>query len=512
MSGDGLILLLALPVMVGAAAVIGTGIVGYGAIRAIGMAGKAAYNYAKKKKQEQEDAIRNSGILQGINRLHADMGSTFTSLDAMGDQTFENITEIQQSSFEELEKLVQAGNVEAVQDFMRSAGKFQAAMQKKIDEEQKNFERNYTAKADQAILKMRTESEERTRDLTKKIKAVENDLDAMEELYRTEAKKAIEEAESLLDALVQVFEMEHLAPGLYENLSNQLNDCRDLYEKGIYESALASAVDLKMVLGEKAFDLKKADIEWNNAYMSALQAAELMKNYLESQQCFSEEAGKYMQEHYDITLPEELKEEELAEFADLTEDGKNMFVQLSEQAGKILKMLDGTAGKNMSAKQLEKQADWLLEAGMPAAYQTVNNAILNMSNSFYRAGKAQKFAAFLKTKELTVHAIGYRDEDNRTSPIDIIVRNPFTGERVVYSLAKQQQGQSPAQVTIEYRMAGKIGPAGEEHEIGEARNKYYQGLISEFYGEKLNINCKASTIGHVAANIPEEIREKLPKV
>ena len=51
MSGDGLILLLALPVMVGAAAVIGTGIVGYGAIRAIGMAGKAAYNYAKKKKQ-----------------------------------------------------------------------------------------------------------------------------------------------------------------------------------------------------------------------------------------------------------------------------------------------------------------------------------------------------------------------------------------------------------------------------------------------------------------------------
>ena len=105
MSGVGFGYILAAPIVIGGAAVAGTGMAAYGVAKAGVHAGKAVYSYYKKKEEEREE-IKRSGIRSDLGLLHAGVEETFASMDRMERQLSQDMEKEMLSRNDELQEVL----------------------------------------------------------------------------------------------------------------------------------------------------------------------------------------------------------------------------------------------------------------------------------------------------------------------------------------------------------------------------------------------------------------------
>ena len=289
-------------------------------------------------------------------------------------------------------------------------------------------------------------------------------------------------------------------PEIRESMARQFHAAADMYNNKNYEGAIATAATLQMDVGEKVYELEKADIDWDISYQAALSAVDMVKNYLEAQQCFNEEAAEEIKKITGIEIPEELYDEEIADYCNKDVQGRNIYQKLLSDAKTLAEEFANGSIKNRSERELRELTEQVYTVMYPEAMRTVQDGIMNMSNVFYRVQKANEFKDYLESKDFDVR-LYFEDEDDMTSDIGIAVYNSATREKVVYTLSKQRPGESPNQVNIVYQLA-----VGDES--NEARNQYYQKIIADFTGAEQML-CNQNTIGQTAANLTEEAKRQL---
>lgn len=499
MSGEGLGYLFALPIIIGGAAIAGVGLAAYGIAKAGVYAGKTAYDYYKKKEQEREEILK-SGIRSDLGMLHADVESALADMNDMGNKLYQDMEKEMFAKNSEMLEILHQADAEEYQKYLSGLQETQKDTFQKMKKLQDRFDHEYAQKVRTELTVIQENVNTHAENILDQIKNFQESDEKKEQFAADLAKKYLDETGKILKALVNGFDTRRLLPGIRDSLTKQMNDAIALYNKQNYEGAVAAAQTLQMDIGEKVYELEKAEIDWDTAYQAALSAVEMARIYLESQTCFDENAAEEIKKVTGVEIPEDLYDEELADYADRDADGRNTFLEIRYKIQELSKALRDEASKNMNVQELRELTEHILTSEYPQAMQTVQNAVMNMSNVFYRVQKANEFRDFLESKDFDVRLF-FEDEDDLTSDIGLAVYNRPAREKVVYTLSKQKPGENPNQVNIVYQLA-------EGDEKNQARNQYYQDMIKDFTGAEI-MTCNQATIGQTASDLTETAKEEL---
>jgi len=499
MSGEGIGYIIAAPIVLGAVAIAGVGYAAYGMGKVVWNLGSLGLEYAKNKKK-QKDTKLNDELMQDLEKINSGLKKSLQQLNAVEEQAFEEmVTTIKQQNSVLLQQLQEADG-EAYQESLKQMQQVQQQVYRIIEEKSQEIEKTYAVQIEHAMTQVRKETEEKFQRLSNELAAFESAGEKRKEKAKEIAAEYIEESQKAYEACLKGFDIEAKDMRLANSLLEQLNAAKGQFQQGAYEAAIATAKSLQMAICEAVYDMEQKDLQWDNAYKMALTAAEMVTTYLENQSGFSKEAFESIKDQ-GIELPEELLGQQIAWYAGMENDENRYLIQ-KRKAERILEQLKQTTRKDCSVRELQQMAKALYEEEYPYACQLVNDSIMNMSNTYYRAEKANDFMDFLEEKGLELWEVEYVEEGDTcpdyTCPMEIVVRNPATREIVIYSLEKQKEGESPAKVEITYQLA-----KGEEQD--ESRNQYYQNLIGEFLGVKMH--CKQGTTGQTSQNISPQAQK-----
>lgn len=499
MSGEGVGYLFALPIVIGGVAIAGAGLAAYGAVKAGAYIGKAAYSYYNKKKEERQEIIE-SGVRSELSKIHTEVEESLSIMNEMGQSLYQNIEKEMAAKNQELLDILKQADAEVYQDHLANMHNIQQDTTRKIEQLRKKFDREYAEKVETELLKVKQNTDQKMKCVLEQIKGIQESEERKEQITAEIARQYLDETKKILEALLNGFDVNRLIPEIRESMARQFHAAADMYNNKNYEGAIATAATLQMDVGEKVYELEKADIDWDISYQAALSAVDMVKNYLEAQQCFNEEAAEEIKKITGIEIPEELYDEEIADYCNKDVQGRNIYQKLLSDAKTLAEELANGSIKNRSERELRELTEQVYTVMYPEAMRTVQDGIMNMSNVFYRVQKANEFKDYLESKDFDVR-LYFEDEDDMTSDIGIAVYNSATREKVVYTLSKQRPGESPNQVNIVYQLA-----AGDES--NEARNQYYQKIIADFTGAEQML-CNQNTIGQTAANLTEEAKRQL---
>ena len=499
MSGEGAGYLLALPIAIGAVAVAGAGLAAYGVAKAGVFVGKSAYSYYRKKEEERQ-AIVESGVRSQLGTLHADVEATFAAMNQQGQQLYQEMEKEMAAQNRQMQEVLERMDLEEYQHYLSDMKKTQKEIYQKMETMHRKFDQEYAQKAEADLKEVQRNVNKNAQEVLEQIKEFQGSAQKKEAFAQDLAQKYIRQTRELLEALAGGFGDSYLKAAVQNTLERQLKDAVDMYNLQNYEGAIATAQTLQMNIGEKMYELEKEDIDWSVSYQAALTAADMVKEYLESQSSFSDEAAEEMKKMTGVEIPEELYDEEIADYADREADGTNRYLKILKAVQNIRKELDSDTVRERSSQELRKLTEQIYTVLYPQSMQIVQDAVMNMSNVFYRVEKANEFEDYLKSKDLQVRLF-FEDEDDLTSDIGIAVYNDITGEKVVYTLAKQKNGENPQKVNIVYQLA-----QGDEQ--NESRNRYYQDLIKDFTGAQ-QMACTHGTVGKTASNLTQKAKEQL---
>jgi len=489
MSGEASGLLVAAPIL----AVVGVGYAAYGIGKVVWKLGTAGVEYAQNRREEKEARLE-SEILNDLETINIGMKDSLKMLDAMSDTVFATMDSAVKQQNQCLLEMLTDGDGEAYQDALMQMQDVSNQVYRQIEQQKTEFKKKYEKQVKNEIQKMHVQTRDRMQKVEDILNGLENDTVKKREKARKIALQYIEESNRAYEALQNGFHVGEKDFRIDRSLQKQLEIAKAQFKNENYEAAIATAKDFQMAVVQAVYDLEKKELVLDHAYRMALEAANMVHTYLENQSCFNKEAIDNLADQ-GIEVPEELLDVELACYADRTADGCNCFLEQKIWIAEILKQLEGDDKHKISVFQLEQLTEEIYTNAYPQALRQVNDAVMNLSNVYYRSQKAGEFMDFLEGKGLDIYEVDYVDEEeipDYTRPIEIVVKNSVYDEVIVYSFKKQQQGQSPAQVNIEYHLK-----RGDEHD--ENRNQYYQRLIREFLG--VEIECNTGTVGNLSQHI-----------
>lgn len=502
MSGEssGLILapfaLAALPLVLGGLAIAGVATV---AVRA----GKAAVQYEKEQRRHRE-VIRQSNVANSIGDFRRTMQNDMneqTRLNVEASNRMMLDLELQRNT---MQKVAEQHDTQAYQEYVQNLKTTHTQIMQNISNVQNDFNTLYRQKITESMGLVSGKINEQYSTYMNELQQLQTDIVGKNRKAQEIANIYIEEARTLLLSLTDDFEGNKFSVRQLSTLNEQFNQAVSQYNKGRYESAVASAKDVAVNTLEEIYEADACKQEWDNYYKLALVLTEEIKAYIESQGAITAEAKEYAERISGKQLEEEIVGTKISDYTDKNQKGQTRYDFLLHKANGAHLALRKPEAQQLTIEQLKEYVNFLNNDLYPNIATCINKGITNMNNAFSRQNIGEEIINFFEEHNFMFNGYAY-DNDCHDKALHIGLENDATGEELIITLAPELLSGGDIQTHVDIKQI-------EGDEANEDRKAYYRQCVAEVVKgnnpyAKVDIKCKQETKNKLSADT--ETKQKL---
>ena len=510
MSGEagGLILL---PLALASFPALLGGLLVVGAVSAAASAVSAGVNHSRRRAEErqaqqqawerrkaQEQQRRDEQMRQQELRsssVNADLTGIRTQMHASMDEQSRLYSEAEQQMFRELEaqrselqRTASQSAPELYRNYIQSMQQTRAQMMNKVKEVRTARDNAYREKISASMADITAKMNRQYSANMGEIEKLKADAARKEELAKETADLYLTEAQNVISALSSDHNGRKLMPRQVKILTEQYNQAVDLYRKGKYESAIASAKDVTVGALEETFEADMKQQEWDSAYSLALALSEEVKAFLTSQETISAEAKQYAEQNSGKTFEDEIVGMRIASYTGKLPNGHTRYDELYQRVSEMYDKLHDRSVE-LTTEELSEYADMLNNELYPAAAKCVSDGIMNMNNAFSRQNMSEEIIDFFEEHNFEFSGYAYENGEHDKA-LHIGLENEETGEELIVTLAPELVN-GDVQTRVDLKQI-----AGEEQ--NEERRAYYRQCVEDVVKgsnpyAKVDIKCNKAT-------------------
>ena len=443
----------------------------------------------RREQQMQQQALRGSAInadISGIrDSMYASMNEQYRLNGEAEQQMFREI-DAQRS---ELQRVASQSDPEGYRSYIASMQRSRIEMMKRVDEAREQRGKAYREKISAEMADITAKMNRQYSANMSEIEKLKSDAARREELAKETADLYLTEAQNVISALATDHNGRKFSPRQVRTLTDQYNQAVELYRKGRYESAVASAKDVTVGALEETFEADAKQQEWDSAYSLALALSEEVKAFLTSQETISADVKHYAEQNSGKTFEDEIVGMRVADYTGKTVNGTTRYQELYDRVCQVYDTLHGDVS-SMPAEELADYAEMLNNELYPACAECINRGILNMNNAFSRQNMSEEIIDFFEEHNFEFSGYAY-ENDEHDKALHIGLSNEETGEELIVTLAPELVGNGDVQTRVDLKQI-----AGEEQ--NEERRAYYRECIEEVVKgsnpyAQVDIKCNKAT-------------------
>lgn len=376
----------------------------------------------------------------------------------------------------------------------------------RITEHQEKVNREYRNKISESMVQITSELNEKHKQYLTELTSLKDNIQAKNEKASEIAKSYINEAQTTIKSLIEDFEGEKYVRRELIALNNQMNKAIEQYNKGYYETAVATSKDVLIGTVEEIYHADEMKQEWENYYKTALVLSTELMTFIETQEIITQEVFNSIKSEQNIELNEEIIGTRIADYTGKNSQGTTKYDYIKQKAKEIDDMLKSDDAKNLSTQQLKQYTDYINTVLYPQAACCITQGILNMDNAYSRQNMSDDIVEFFEEHDFNFKEYTY-DENRHDKPLHLYFTNDTTGEELVISLSPQALENGEVQTRVELEQV-------KGDETNEERKAYYRECINQVIthknpGSSVNIQCDKSTVNKLSNGSQAEKRRKL---
>ncbi len=452
----------------------------------------------------QRPPVNTRGVENKIGSFRSEMQESMNRQAERNAQTFDTMMGELNVQRNELQKIAQQNDVMAYQEYLGKIKDSRSASMKRIYQAQNDFNLGYRKEIADTMANVTENINRQYAKNMGELQQLQADLSAKEQKAKEFAKSYIEEAKALLKSLADDFEGEKYSSRQMVSLNSQLNQAIDLYNKGRYESALASGKDVAVNTLEEIFEADAKKQEWENYYGLALVLSQEVKNFTEAQGTISQEAKDYAEKAAGKPISNDIVGVRIADYTDKNAKGQTRYDYLMNKVNELYNALRAENADRLTTQQLKECIDFLNNELYPQASNCINKGIINMNNAFSRQNMSEEIIDFFEEHNFLFNGYAY-DNDCHDKALHIGLANESTGEELIVTLAPEVMQDGDIQTKVELKQI-------KGDEANEERKAYYRECIENVVKgsnpyASVDIQCNAATRNQLSADT--ETKKKL---
>ena len=523
-----------MPLLLGGLAVAGVAYAAIGVARAINNRNQQAErnNYYQQQNQRIQNNIQaQQGYYQGYNEpartippaqpiqrpqintsvaesrigsFRDEMYNSMNEQSRLNAQAFDSMMSELSVQREELQKIAEQNDVAAYQEYLKKLKESREHSMQNIYKAQNDFNNGYKKNIAETMANVTASINEKYAGYMSELEQLKADIQAKDEKAKEIAKAYIEEAQALLKSLRDDFEGEKYSSRQMVSLTNELNQAIDLYNKGRYESALASSKDVAVNTLDEIFEADARKQEWENYYGLALVLSEEVKCFIEAQGTVSREVKEYAEKAAGKPFSEDIAGIKISDYTDRNAKGQTRYDYILSKINEIHSALRAENADKLTLQQLKECIDFLNNDLYPQASQCINKGIINMNNAFSRQNMSEEIIDFFEEHNFTFNGYAY-ENDSHDKALHIGLSNESTGEELIVTLAPEVMQDGDIQTRVDLKQI-------KGDEANEERKAYYRECIESVVKgsnpyASVDIKCNAETRNKLSADT--ETKKKL---
>ena len=511
-------------------------VVGGLAVAGVAAAASAAINAANNRNQRNQiqqnvrnNMQQNQGYYQGYNQptmppaqpiqrpqinttvaenkignFRVEMNQAMNNQAKLNAQTFDTMMNELNMQRAELNKIAQQNDIAAFQEYLGNIKNARTQSLQNIYKAQNDFNTGYKKEIAETMSQVTQNINQKYSENLNELQKLQNDIQAKDEKAKEIAKSYIEEAKSLLKSLKDDFEGEKYSSRQIVSLNNQLNQAIDLYNKGRYESALASSKDVAVNTLDEIFEADAKKQEWENYYSLALVLSEEIKSFVQAQEIITKEVKEYVEKNSGKTLSDDIIGVKISDYTDKNAKGQTRYDYILNKSNELYNALRADNANQLTTQQLKECIDFMNNELYPQASQCVSKAIINMNNAFSRQNMSEEIIDFFEEHNFMFNGYAY-ENDSHDKALHIGLANESTGEELIVTLAPEYMSDGDIQTKVDLKQI-------KGDEANEARKAYYRECIEKVVKgsnpyASVDIKCNAETRNKLSADT--ETKKKL---
>ena len=438
----------------------------------------------------QRPQINTSGVENRIGSFKNEMYNSMNEQSRLNAQAFDSMMNELSVQREELQKIAEQNDIAAYQEYLGKLKESRKQSMQNIYKAQNDFNNGYKKNIAETMANVTANINEKYAGYMSELEQLKADIQAKDQKAKEIAKAYIEEAQALLKSLKDDFEGEKYSSRQIVSLTNELNQAIDLYNKGRYESALASSKDVAVNTLDEIFEADAKKQEWENYYNLALVLSEEVKEYAEKA------AGK--------PFSEDIVGIKISDYTDKNAKGQTRYDYILSKINEIHSALRAENADKLTTQQLKECIDFLNNDLYPQSSQCINKGIINMNNAFSRQNMSEEIIDFFEEHNFTFNGYAY-ENDCHDKALHIGLANESTGEELIVTLAPEVMQNGDIQTRVDLKQI-------KGDEANEERKAYYRECIENVVKgsnpyASVDIKCNAETKNKLSSDT--ETKKKL---
>lgn len=495
MSGEasGLILI---PLAIAAVPVIIGGLAVAGVAAAAVKAGSAAMDYERERRQRREQ-IRRSGVSDNIGEFRNTMQSSMVEQTRFNAEASNKMMAELERQRNEMNRIAGSSDPQMYQNYVKSLKASRQATMQSIYKTQERFNASYRDRISQSMSVVSENINRQYAMYLDELQKLQADMAAKNKKAQQLAASYIEEAKTLLTALMDDFDGKKFASRQAASLGAQLNQAIAQYNNQHYESAIASAKDVAIHTLEEIYEADAKKQEWENYQKLALVLSEEVLGYIDAQATITQEVKDCAERTSGKKLEDEIVGICVADYTAKNQKGENQYTYLRARAQQIYSALRQPDAANLTTEQLKKYVEFLNDELYPATANCIAKGIVNMNNAFSRQNISEEIIDFFEEHNFIFNGYAY-DDDRHDKALHIGLENESTGEELIVSLSPELLQNGDIQTHVDIKQI-------KGDEANEERKAYYRSCVEEVVKGKnpyaqVSLQCNAATRGKLSTD------------
>lgn len=452
----------------------------------------------------QRPQINTSGVENKIGSFRAEMNQSMNRQAELNAQAFDQMMNELNLQRAELQKIAEQNDIMAYQEYLGKLKDSRTQSMQTIYQAQNDFNLGYKKEISETMANVTENINKQYVSYMNELQKLQFDMEAKNQKAREIAKTYIQEAQALLKSLADDFEGQKFSSRQMVSLNNQLNQAIDLYNKGRYESALASSKDVAVNTLDEIFEADAKKQEWENYYSLALVLSEEVKNFVEAQGTITQEVKDYAEKAAGKPMSDDIVGIKISDYTDKNAKGQTRYDYILNKVNELYNALCAENANQLTTDQLKECIDFLNNELYPQASQCINKGIINMNNAFSRQNMSEEIIDFFEEHNFMFNGYAY-ENDCHDKALHIGLANEATGEELIVTLAPEVMQNGDIQTKVDLKQI-------KGDEANEERKAYYRECIENVVKGSnpyatVDIKCNAETKNKLSADT--ETKQKL---
>lgn len=448
--------------------------------------------------------INTSGVENRIGSFRDEMYRSMNNQSQLNAQTFDGMMNELAVQRAELRKIAEQNDIMAYQEYLGKLKESRTQSMQNMYKAQNDFNMGYKKDIAETMANVTANINRQYAGYMNELEQLKADIQAKDEKAKEIAKAYIEEAQALLKSLKDDFEGEKYSSRQMISLTNELNQAIDLYNKGGYESALASSKDVAVNTLDEIMEADAKKQEWENYYGLALVLSEEVKCFIEAQGTITQEVKEYSEKAAGKPFSEDIVGVKISDYTDKNAKGQTRYDYIVNKVNELHSALRADNADQLTTQQLKECIDFLNNDLYPEASRCINKGIINMNNAFSRQNMSEEIINFFEEHNFMFNGYAY-ENDCHDKALHIGLANEATGEELIVTLAPEVMQNGDIQTKVDLKQI-------KGDEANEERKAYYRECIENVVKgsnpyASVDIKCNAATKNQLSADT--ETKKKL---